>query len=103
MTGVSVAAWFANREVMQRGEKGDAIWDMLIWILPAGILGARLWYVVNATFGGSMYYLQTQSRFLYLEGGLHIYGGFVFGLLAMYFIYANTKWISGYFWMQLPR
>lgn len=92
MTGVSVAAWFANREVMRRGEKGDAIWDMLIWILPAGILGARLWFVVNATFGGSTYYLQNPIKVFYIwEGGLHIYGGFVFGLLAMYFYLRKHK------------
>ena len=92
MTGVSVATWFANREVIRRGEKGDAIWDMLIWILPAGILGARLWFVVNATFGGSMYYLQNPIKVFYIwEGGLHIYGGFVLGVLAMYFYLRKHK------------
>ncbi len=36
MMGVSVAAWFANREVTWRGEKGDAVWDLLVWILDTG-------------------------------------------------------------------
>ena len=92
MTGVSVAAWFASREVTWRGEKGDAIWDLLIWILPAGILGARLWYVLNATFGGNLYYLQNPIKIFYVwEGGLHIYGGFVLGVLVMYFYLRQHK------------
>ena len=53
MLGVAVGAWFGEREVTRRGGKGEIIWDALVWILPAGIIGARLWYVVNATLGGN--------------------------------------------------
>ncbi len=92
MTGVSAAAWFAGREVARRGEKSDAIWDLLIWILPAGILGARLWYVINATFGGNPYYLQNPIKILYVwEGGLHIYGGFVLGVVVMFYYLRQHK------------
>ena len=92
MTGVSVAAWFASREITRRGEKGEALWDMLIWILPAGIIGARLWYVINAIYGGNSFYLQNPIKiFAIWEGGLHIYGGFVLGVLAMYFYLRQHK------------
>jgi phosphatidylglycerol---prolipoprotein diacylglyceryl transferase len=92
MTGVSVGAWFASREVARRGENGEALWDMLIWLLPAGILGARLWYVVNAIFGGSLYYLQNPIKNFYIwEGGLHIYGGLLLGALVMYFYLRKHK------------
>ena len=92
MTGVSVGAWFAGREVTRRGENGESIWDALIWILPAGILGARLWYVVNATIGGNLYYLQNPLKILYVwEGGLHFYGGLLFGALAMFFYLRQAK------------
>ena len=92
MTGVSVGAWFAGREVTRRGENGESIWDALIWILPAGILGARLWYVVNATIGGNLYYLQNPLKILYIwEGGLHFYGGLLFGALAMFFYLRQAK------------
>lgn len=92
MAGVSVGAWFAAREVTRRGENGESIWDALIWILPAGILGARLWYVVNATIGGNLYYLQNPLKILYIwEGGLHFYGGLLFGALAMFFYLRRQK------------
>ncbi|HEY3310097.1 MAG TPA: prolipoprotein diacylglyceryl transferase, partial [Anaerolineales bacterium] len=84
MTGVVIAGWFAGREVSLRGENGESIWDALIWILPPGIIGARLWYVVNATLGGNPYYIQNPIQILNIpQGGLHFYGGLLFGALAM--------------------
>jgi len=92
MTGVSVSAWFAVREVNWRGENGESIWDALVWILPVGILGARLWYVLNAIIGGNTYYLQNPVKIFYVwEGGLHFYGGLLFGALAMVFYLRRYK------------
>jgi phosphatidylglycerol:prolipoprotein diacylglycerol transferase len=86
MLGVAIGAWFCEREVTRRGEKGEAIWDALIWILPAGIVGARIWYVTNATLGGNQYYLQNPVKIFYVwEGGLHFYGGLLFGAVALFF------------------
>src|SRR5512140_100321 len=86
MTGVAIGAWFAAREISRRGEKGESLWDALIWILPAGIIGARLWYVVNATLGGNQYYVQNPIQILNIpQGGLHIYGGLLFGGVALFY------------------
>ncbi len=84
MLGVVVAGWFASREVTRRGENGESVWDALIWILPVGIIGARLWYVANATLGGNMYYAQNPIQIMNIpQGGLHFYGGLLFGAIAM--------------------
>ena len=92
MTGVVVAAWYAAREITRQGENGESIWDALIWILPPGIIGARLWYVVNATLGGNPYYLQNPIQILNIpQGGLHFYGGLLFGALAMVFYLRHYK------------
>ena len=40
MMGVVAATWFAEREVRRRGENGQVLSDLLIWLLPTGILGA---------------------------------------------------------------
>lgn len=86
MLGVMVAAWLAERELKHRGENGDHIWNSLIWALPAGVIGARLWYVANATLGGNSYYMDNPSQILNIPaGGLHFYGGLLFGALAMFF------------------
>ncbi len=92
MLGVAIGTWLGEREITRRGEKGEVIWDALIWILPAGIIGARLWYVVNATLGGNSYYLQNPVQIMNIpQGGLHFYGGLLFGVVAMFFYLRQAK------------
>ncbi|HEU0292148.1 MAG TPA: prolipoprotein diacylglyceryl transferase [Anaerolineales bacterium] len=53
---------------------------------PCAILGARLWYVINATLGGNSYYLENPIQIINIpQGGLHIYGGLLLGGIAMWF------------------
>jgi phosphatidylglycerol:prolipoprotein diacylglycerol transferase len=86
MLGVIAGSLIVERELKRRGERGDRIWDALIWALPAGIIGARLWYVLNAILGGNRTYLENPASILRVwEGGLHIFGGFLFGALALLF------------------
>lgn len=92
MIGVVVGSLLVERELKRRGENGDRIWDALIWVLPAGIIGARLWYVINATIGGNNYYMQNPMQIINIPaGGLHIFGGFLIGGLALlYYIRYNN-------------
>ena len=84
MIGVIVGALIVERGLKDRGEKSDSIWDALIWVLPAGIIGARLWYVFNAILGGNRSYLDDPASIIRVwEGGLHIFGGFLFGTIAL--------------------
>ncbi len=86
MLGVIVAAWIAEREYSRRGENGEHIWNSLIWALPVGVLGARLWYVANVTLGGNPYYMDNPGQILNIpQGGLHFFGGLLFGAIAMIF------------------
>jgi phosphatidylglycerol---prolipoprotein diacylglyceryl transferase len=84
MIGVIAASLIIERELNRRGERGDRIWDVLVWVLPAGIVGARLWYVMNATLGGNRYYLENPIQIFNIpQGGLHIFGGFLFGAAVL--------------------
>jgi phosphatidylglycerol:prolipoprotein diacylglycerol transferase len=84
MIGVIVGSLLVEREIKRRGENGDRIWDALIWVLPIGILGARLWYVLNATLGGSRYYIENPLQIINIpQGGLHIYGGLLLGAITL--------------------
>ncbi|RPJ22580.1 MAG: prolipoprotein diacylglyceryl transferase [Chloroflexi bacterium] len=84
MIGVVVGSLIVERELKRRGEKSDLIWDALIWVLPIGIIGARLWYVFNAILGGNRSYLENPASIIRVwEGGLHIFGGFLFGAAAL--------------------
>ena len=86
MLGVGIATWLTGREFKHRGQDPDYIWDSLLWILPAGIVGARLWYVANSILGGSTRFLEDPVSIINLrQGGLHYFGGILFGAIAFYF------------------
>jgi phosphatidylglycerol:prolipoprotein diacylglycerol transferase len=92
MIGVIVGSLIVERELKRRGENGDRLWDALIWVLPAGIIGARLWYVLNATLGGNRYYIENPLQIINIpQGGLHIFGGLLLGGLALiYYLRRNN-------------
>ena len=46
MTGVVVGSFLAAKEIERRGGDGDWVWEGLVWVIPAGIVGARLWFVL---------------------------------------------------------
>ena len=92
MTGAAAGAWLAEREITRRGGNGEQLWDALVILLPVGILGARLWYVANATLGGNPYYMQNPGQILNIPaGGLHFYGGLVFGAAGLFWYARKYK------------
>jgi phosphatidylglycerol:prolipoprotein diacylglycerol transferase len=88
LTAILVAAQVAVREVASKGENPDNLWDMLFWILIPGFIGARLYYVfIQSPRGpeGLGYYLNNPGQILQIwGGGIHIFGGFIFGGLALW-------------------
>ena len=82
------AATVASRYVARQGEDPDNLWDMLFWILIPGFLGARLYYVfIQSPRGpeGLGYYLANPGKILQIwGGGIHIFGGFIFGAIALF-------------------
>ncbi len=99
MTGVVVATLLSAREFERRGQDSAYIWDSLLWILPAGIVGARLWYVLNETLGGEMRYIEDPLSIINLrQGGLHYFGAILFGAIAFYF-YAKKMGLD--MWLAL--
>ena len=80
MTGFLVGAWMVERELKRYGENGELIWDVAVWVLIPGVLGARLWYVLNATLGGDTRFSNNPIEIIRVwNGGLHIFGAFLFG------------------------
>jgi len=92
MLGVIVGSLYVENVLKHHGENSDRIWDALVWILPIGIIGARLWFVLNATLGGNRFYIENPSHILKIwEGGLHIYGGLLLGAIAMIYYLRRNK------------
>jgi len=92
MTGVLVGSMVVERSLKRHGEDGEKFWDALIWVVIFGILGARLWYIVNATLGGNRIYIENPAEIINLrQGGLHIFGGFLIGAIVLLWFIGKNK------------
>jgi len=100
MLGVIAGSLMVERVLKKNGENSDTIWDALVWVLPIGILGARLWYVINATLGGDTRYANDPGEILKVwHGGLHIFGGFLFGG-AVFIYYLNKNKLDAWLFLD---
>ncbi|MBI4319505.1 MAG: prolipoprotein diacylglyceryl transferase [Chloroflexi bacterium] len=76
---IVVATWVGLRESRRRGIADDDVYSFLTWAIIAGIVGARLFHVVDKLD----YYLQNPLAIVaFQEGGLAIFGAIVGGALA---------------------
>ena len=100
MIGVIVASLMVERVLKRHGENSEAIWDALVWVLPVGIIGARLWYVINATLGGDTRFSNDPAEIVRVwNGGLHIFGGFLLGGAAL-LLYLNKNKLDAWLFLD---
>ncbi len=79
---------FCARRAKRFGLREDDIYDVVIWLIPFSILGARAYYVL---FNLS-YYLRHPGELLAVwEGGLAIYGGVIAGALTAALVCRRKK------------
>ncbi len=79
MAGILLGMYAAVKETKRLGEDPDHLYNMVLWGLPAAIVGARLYYVL---FSFSAYKDNLLSVFYIWEGGLAIYGGVIGAFLV---------------------
>lgn len=82
VVGMMLAIFLTIKEAEKRGVSEDFIIDTAFWVIPIGIIGARLYYVLFELGA----YLNNPIRIFYIwEGGLAIYGGIIAGFLTFYY------------------
>ena len=85
--GILCAILLAEKEERRRKLPKDTIIDLALWAIPAGIVGARLYYVLMSL---DQFRANPVSVLYIWEGGIAIYGGILGGMLAV-FLYARRK------------
>jgi prolipoprotein diacylglyceryl transferase len=79
--GIAAATWIAGRELARRGYDAELALDSLLFIVPLGFVGARIYHVVtNWNFYADDPF---PSIFAVWEGGLGIYGAVSAGFLGV--------------------
>ena len=87
VTCMMIAIWIAQREAKRTGQNPEQYLDLAMIGIAAGILGARIYYVI---FAWDYYKDDLLSIFNIRQGGLAIYGGIIGACIAVV-IYSRKK------------
>ncbi len=86
-SGIVIAILLANLESKRKKLYKDAIIDLCLWIIPLGVVGARLYYVI---FEWKNYVSNPISALYIWEGGLAMYGSIIGGMIGL-LIFSRRK------------
>lgn len=84
LIGIVAATIITSRRLTKRGGEPGVVIDIILWAVPLGIVGARIYHVF--THVGDYFYPGADLlKTLYIwEGGNAIYGGLIGGALGAY-------------------
>jgi phosphatidylglycerol---prolipoprotein diacylglyceryl transferase len=98
MSGALFGGLLAYKEAARRGHNPEIVWDLLIWLIIGGVIGARLWHVFTPSPSliaqgiDTYYYLTHPLDLINLRrGGLGIPGAVIGGALALFFFARKQK------------
>lgn len=77
--GIALGIWVALREARRLGLDEDAVYNTALWGVVGGLLGARLFHVLDRID----FYIQNPATVLSIQqGGLAVWGGVIGGVAA---------------------
>jgi phosphatidylglycerol---prolipoprotein diacylglyceryl transferase len=89
MLGAVAGALLASRRAKQRGHDPEIVWDLLVWLIIGGVIGARLWHIFlpskYAVYDTMHYLTHPLDAINVTNGGLGIPGAVIGGVIALYF------------------
>lgn len=115
--GALAAAYITSVEAKRKKENPEHAWNLLIWCLILGILGARLYHVLSTPSGASRgfnyYFIENPfatinvfgasipfpTALMIWEGGIGIYGALIGGILAV-LIYSHREKLNFWRWID---
>jgi phosphatidylglycerol:prolipoprotein diacylglycerol transferase len=90
VTAIVIGVWLTAREAERKGFRKEEIYDSAVWVILAGLVGARLFHVLDHW---PHEYASDPVRALYIwQGGLAIWGGVVFGVIAVAILAWRRGW-----------
>ena len=86
--GFALAILYCSKHAPDFGIASDDFVDLMLWLTPLSIVGARLYFVA---FRWSDYASDPKTVFAVWEGGLAIYGGIIAGVLVIVCVCRHKK------------
>ena len=85
--GMLLAVLISAKRAHEHNLTEDDVLDVCLWMLPIGVIGARVYYVL---FNLDMYHSFAEAVNI-RNGGLAIHGGLIFGAVTVYLICRHKK------------
>jgi prolipoprotein diacylglyceryl transferase len=87
LIGIALCVWLTKRRWVARGGQADLVYEVALWGVLAGIVGARLYHDVTSWNQDQLLGLPPGPHpwwgaFAVWKGGLGIWGGILFGVAA---------------------
>ena len=108
MLGALAGGYLATVEMRRRGYDPDMVWDLLVYLIIGGVVGARLWHVLTPPpssiaqgFTTQFYLTHPLDALAVWKGGLGIPGAVMGGLVALYFYARSNPSISFLEWADI--
>lgn len=90
LIAMGTGIWLTAREAERKSFKKDDIYDAAVWIIIGGLIGARLFHVLDHW---SHEYAANPIRAFYIwEGGLAIWGALIGGLIVGALVARRRGW-----------
>lgn len=103
VTGIMLGALAASYLAKNAGHNPEYVWDMLLYVVIAAVIGARIYHVFSSSEGGLIgweYYKQNPWEIFALwQGGLGIYGAIIGGALGL-ILYARVNHLNPLRWLD---
>ncbi|MEO0138794.1 MAG: prolipoprotein diacylglyceryl transferase [candidate division WOR-3 bacterium] len=94
LLGFLAGVWFASNHLSKFGISKDRVWDVAIWAMIFGVVGARVFFVIQHW---DYYSLNPTEIFAIWKGGMTFYG-ILFGVIPVLWFIHKEKWN---FWATL--
>ncbi|MFH1185581.1 MAG: prolipoprotein diacylglyceryl transferase [Chloroflexota bacterium] len=108
MLGALAGGYLATFEVKRRGHDPEMVWDLLVYLIIGGVLGARLWHILTPPpssiaqgFTTQFYLSHPLDALAIWKGGLGIPGTILGGLVALYVYARRHRMISFLEWTDI--
>ena len=86
VVAIAIALWVLLKYTARQGIHEDQIWGVFIWTVILGLIGGRLYFVIQQPNLVQGYLLQPERILAVWNGGMAFYGAIFLGTLTLFLI-----------------